>query len=78
VIVRAARALLFESFAAYLGCYMANMVAQAVLAQVSVAHSHTMKTSALTIRLDRALDRQLAMLAKRLGIATCSKGFPEC
>jgi hypothetical protein len=37
-----------------------------------------MKTSALTIRPDRALDRQLAMLANRLGIATCSKGFPEC
>jgi predicted transcriptional regulator len=37
-----------------------------------------MKTSALTIRLDRALDRQLAMLAERLGVATSRKGFPRC
>jgi predicted transcriptional regulator len=37
-----------------------------------------MKTSALTIRLDRALDRQLAMLAKRLGVATSRGEFPQC
>jgi hypothetical protein len=60
---------------------MANMVlatppAQAVLAQASVAHCQVMKTSALTIRPDRALDRQLAMRAKRFGVSTSSKAFP--
>lgn len=45
--------------------------------QACVAHYHTMKTSALTIRLDRAPDRQLAMLGERLGVATSSKGFPQ-
>jgi hypothetical protein len=47
------------------------------LAQAS-AHYKAMKTTALTIRLDHALVRQLAMLAKRLGVATSSKGFPRC
>jgi hypothetical protein len=37
-----------------------------------------MKIFALTLRLDRALDRQWAMLAKRLGVATSAKGFPPC
>jgi hypothetical protein len=41
-------------------------------------YCQTMKTSAPTIRLDRALDRELSMLAKRLGVATSSNGFPQC
>jgi hypothetical protein len=48
---------------------MADMVLalrlSGLLARASVAHYRTMKTSAVTIRLDRALDRQLAMLTKR-------------
>ena len=81
-IVGALRALLDDAVAAERKRYMANMgsstpPAQAVFAQASVAHYH-----ALDLCPDHppgsALDRQLAMLAKCLGVATSSKGFPQC